>query len=234
MTPLSVARRLGQGALDLVFPPRCLACGKEPALLCWRCVELLTPAEGPRCDRCWRPGVEVSPCHHCRVDPPAFDGLRAAFVYDGVARHLVHALKYQGMTAAAGPMASLMARSSRDLAFEPDVIVPVPLAGWRKRTRGYNQAHSLARALGRELDVRVQPGLLRRTRQTPPQARAASSEERLRNVAGAFRALPRAGGLRILLIDDVTTTGATLGACSAALREVGAASIRALTFARED
>jgi ComF family protein len=234
MTLAAIARRVGLGALDLVFPPRCLACGKEPALLCGACVELLVPAGGPRCDRCWRPGVEVSPCSHCRLDPPAFDGLRSSFVYDGVARHLVHALKYRGMTAAAVPMAALMARTARVSSFEPDAVVPVPLTGWRKRTRGYNQAESLARALGRELGVLVQPDLLRRTRQSPPQARAASSEERLRNVAGAFRALPRARGLHVLLIDDVTTTGATLGACAVALRGAGAVSVRALTFARED
>lgn len=230
----AAAKRIGLGALDFVFPPRCLGCGKEPLLLCSGCSDRLVPAKGPRCDHCWRPGVETSPCHHCRLEPPAFDALRASFVYEGVARHLVHALKYRGMTAGAGPMASLMARTAGDFAIQPDVIVPVPLAVWRERTRGYNQAERLARALGRELNAPVQPSLLRRPRHTPAQARAASSEERRQNVAGAFRAASDLGARRVLLIDDVTTTGATLASCAATLREAGAARVWALTFARED
>jgi ComF family protein len=118
---------------------------------------------------------------------------------------------------------------------EADVIVPVPLSGWRRRTRGYNQSEALARALARELGLPLAPRALSRRKHAPPQARSATAEERRRNVEGAFaaRAEPVAGR-RVLLLDDVTTTGATLRACAAALKEAGARSVYAVAFARED
>jgi len=227
------ARRLGRGALDLLFPPACVACGASGAFLCVACAGRLAPAAWPRCRRCWRPLQEPGTCTICRANPPPFDGLRAAFVYDARARVLVHALKYRGMTALAPPMASLMARALRG-SVEAEAIVPVPLAGRRRRTRGYNQAEVLARALGEELGLPVAPRALRRTRETAPQARAADSNARRRNVEGAFEAAADAAGRRLMLVDDVTTTGATLSACARALREAGAASVWAVAFARED
>jgi ComF family protein len=156
-------------------------------------------------------------------------------VYQGVARELVHALKFRGVTAVAPALAALMAPAARDDRLGADLIVPVPLSGLRRRLRGYNQSEALASALGRELGLPVLPGALRRRRHGAPQARSASAEERRRNVAGAFQARgEELAGRRVLLVDDVTTTGATLGACAAALREGGAARVWALAFARED
>jgi competence protein ComFC len=233
--PWSAAGRLGRAALDLVFPPRCVGCGSMRAFLCDACVDSLPQAEGSRCPRCWRPGRAVGPCPECRGAPPAFDGLRAAFVYQGVARELVHALKYRGTTALAAPMASLLAEAARKYGLTADVVVPVPLSGLRRRTRGYNQAESLARALARELQLPVRPRAVRRRRNTPPQARTADAEERRRNVAGAFVSREAdTTGRSVLLVDDVTTTGATLAACAGALKEGGARSVWALAFATED
>ena len=148
---------------------------------------------------------------------------------------LVRALKYRGATALAEPMAKSLASTVGSYGIDADVIVPVPLSGMRRRTRGYNQAEELARALGRRLDMAVWPSALERRRDTPPQARSADAEERRRNVAGAFHANdPDIAGRRVLLVDDVTTTGATLAACATALKTAGARSVRALTFARED
>ena len=227
-----LVRRAGNAALDLIFPPRCAICGASGAFLCASCADRLTPAAPPRCNRCWSPGSYGDVCAHCDATPPPFETLRAAFVYDAVARDLVHGLKYRGLTALAQPMASLM----RDAPGGGiNLVVPVPLAGLRRRTRGYNQAESLARVLGRDLELRVEPRALRRTRGAPPQARSAGAEARHRNVAGAFTARPElAEGARVLLIDDVTTTGATFAACATALREAGAASVCCLAFARED
>jgi len=232
MTP--AARRLSRGALDLVFPPRCLGCASAGSFLCGTCAGSLQRAGPPRCSRCWRVGPWSEVCFRCRMEPPPFAALRAAFVYDGLARELVHALKFQGMTALAEPMAGQMAHAVRADGLEASLIVPVPLSGLRKRLRGYNQAGELARALGRELGVAVSPRALRRTRHTSPQARSASSEERRRNVAGAFEARPEATGQRIVVVDDVTTTGATLAACCRAVDQAGARSVWALAFARED
>lgn len=227
------ARRLGRGALDLLFPPSCVSCGTGGDFLCARCAGLLRPASWPRCRTCWRPLQDAGVCAPCRAAPPAFDGLRAAVVYDARAQLLVHGLKYRGMTSLAAPLAALMARALRGSEAGGGVIVPVPLAPMRRRTRGYNQAEALARALGAELGLPVEARALRRTRETPPQARSRDAAQRQRNVSGAFEAR---GGLsgQVMLVDDVTTTGATLSACAAALRQAGAARIWAVAFARED
>lgn len=232
---VAVVGRLGQAALDLVFPARCVGCGNSGAFLCDNCSVSLSPAAPPRCPRCWRPGPDAGPCLHCQFASPAFDGLRAAFVYTGTARELVHALKYRGTTALATPMASLLAEAVGRYGLAADLVVPVPLSGLRRRTRGFNQAEALARALGSELRLPVRPRAVERRRHTPPQARSADVEERRRNVAGAFVSRePSIVGQRVLLVDDVTTTGATLAACAGALKEAGAGSVWGLAFARED
>src|SRR3990172_2903266 len=98
------ATSLGQAALELLFPSRCLGCGRSGTFLCEACVERLTPALPPRCPRCWEPRSLAGECLACRLRPPAFAALRAAFVYDGLARDLVQALKYRGVTALASCM----------------------------------------------------------------------------------------------------------------------------------
>jgi ComF family protein len=229
-----LAERVGRIALDLLFPARCIGCGAGGSFVCEACAATLPLAMPSRCARCWRPGVG-GVCESCRADPPPFDGLVAAYVYSGLARELVHHLKYREATALAAPMASLLTKAVAGRLPQADLIVPVPLSGLRRRTRGYNQSEALARALGRELELLVSARALSRRRHTPPQARSAGAEERRRNVEGAFEA--RAGEVasrRVLLLDDVTTTGATLRACAAALRSAGARSVWALAFARED
>jgi ComF family protein len=137
------------------------------------------------------------------------------------------------MTVAAAPMASLLLSAVPP---DPhDVVVPVPLSGLRKRTRGYNQAELLAKGVASGLGLPLQRDAVARTRHTAPQARSTDAEARRRNVEGAFMCRPQVvAGRRVLLLDDVTTTGATLAACAAALKEQGAASVLALAFARED
>lgn len=226
---------LGQAALELLFPSRCLGCGRSGTFLCDGCEQQLRPALPPRCPRCWEPRPYAGECLSCQLQPPAFDALRAAFIYDGLARELVQALKYRGMTALAGRMGELLASAARQQGVEAELIVPVPLSGLRKRTRGYNQAEALARALAGHLGLPVATRAIARRRHTPPQARSADSEARRANVAGAFSARPQGvAGRRVLLVDDVATTGATLSACAEALKAAGAVSVWALTFARED
>ena len=227
-----VVGRLTKAVIELVFPARCVGCGSNGEFLCGECADSMPVAGGARCSRCWRP---VAGCLSCETAPPPFDSLRSAFVDRGVVPDLVRALKYRGATALAEPMAEWLASTVGSYGMDADVIVPVPLSGLRRRTRGYNQAEELARALGRRLDMAIWPSALERRRDTPPQARSADAEERRRNVAGAFHANdPDIAGRRLLLVDDVTTTGATLAACATALKSAGARSVRALTFARED
>jgi len=226
--------RARRAALDLLFPPRCAACGRGGAFICDACAAALVAAAPPRCPRCWRPGADTGPCFECQSAPPAFDGLRAAFVYQGVARELVHALKYRGLSALAVSMASSLTGPARVPGLVAEAVVPVPLSGLRRRTRGYNQAELLARELARELGLPLLPRALRRVRSAPPQARSAGADERRRNVEGAFASRDVAvAGRRILLIDDVTTTGATLDSCATALKAAGAVSVWALAFARD-
>ena len=222
---------LGRAALELLFPSRCLGCERGGTYLCDACIEDLPRAGTPRCSLCWSPQPSGKLCPECYAAPPPFDGLRSAFIYRGVPRTLVCGLKYRGMTSLAQPMASLMAEVALDFDLEADIVVPVPLSGLRHRTRGYNQASELAKHLGRELDLPMRPRALERSRHTPPQARTADAMERRRNVQGAFRSEdPAVDGNRILLVDDVTTTGATLAACSEALQRAGAESVWCLTF----
>ena len=229
------ATSLGQAALELLFPSRCFGCGCSGTFLCEACAGLLVPALPPRCPRCWEPRSLAGECLTCQLRPPAFDALRTAFVYDGLARDLVQALKYRGVTALAKRMGRLLAETACRYGLVADLVVPVPLSGRRKRTRGYNQAEALAKGLARDLGLPAPRGALARRRHTPPQARSSGAEARRANVAGAFSADSEAvAGRAVLLIDDVATTGATLSACASALREAGAASVWALTFARED
>ncbi len=217
--------RLRDLALDAVFPPRCAACGRHGSFLHDACVAALPVAEPPRCSRCWDASA-TDPCGPCGRSSPAFDGLRSPYVMSGGAREAVHALKYRGHGAAARPMGALMAAHARAAGLDADVVTAVPLVGRRRRVRGYNQSESLAREIARELRLPFDGRAVRRVRASPPQARAATPDERRRNVEGAFRAdASRVAGRRALLIDDVATTGATLDACARALKDAGAREV---------
>ncbi len=228
-----IIERAARVALDLLFPPRCALCGLGGVLLCGECAATLPPADGERCERCWMPVSRATVCRHCYQRPPAFASVRAAFVMDGPARRLAHELKYEGLTSIAEPMAELMT-ACPDVA-DADVVVPVPLHRARERSRGYNQAAELARHLAAALQLPYEPRAARRTRDTAPLARTMHRDERRSIVAGAFAAdRRRIDGRRVLLVDDVVTTGATLDACAGALRDGGAAAVRCVTWARAD
>ena len=232
-TMLGRASRL---ALDLLFPPKCALCGTHETLLCGLCASLLPAAIAPRCDECWMPVTAAPICGHCAAQPPSFVELRAPFVMANGARDLAHALKYEGLTSLAEPMAALMLPALTAETFATiDVIVPVPLHPGRERSRGYNQAAELARHLAALADRAVDTRAVRRMRDTAPLAKGMHRDERRAIVAGAFRASPeRCTDRRILLVDDVATTGATLDACGGALLDAGAASVRCLVWARAD
>lgn len=153
---------------------------------------------------------------------------------EGVARQAIHDLKYKGIRDRAGFLADLLAREMERLPLALDVLVPVPLGKVRRRTRGFNQSELIARVLGDRLGVPVEPALLTRARETPRQV-GLSLEERRANIAGAFVAeRPESvAGRTIGVLDDVMTTGATLGACADALRATGARRVFGLAVARE-
>ena len=233
---LVLARRL----LDILLPPRCLRCGgitdSAGALChgCWGQIRFLAP---PLCECCGRPfDIDPGPgaiCGPCMVKRPPFARARAVFRYDDASKALVLRFKHADRVGAATPFARWMARAGADLLAEADVIIPVPLHRWRLLQRRYNQAALLANALGRLSGVPSQPDALRRVRHTTSQGHL-GRKERKRNVRGAFQvARPGAvAGRRVLLIDDVLTSGATLEECVRVLRADGAAAVDVLTLAR--
>lgn len=171
-------------------------------------------------------------CRRCRQAPLQIDGIRSVLYFDGALRAAIHALKYRRAREIADVLGEMMGDYWRAHPLPADVIVPVPLHPSRQRVRGYNQSELLARKLAQAAELPVRDDLLMRVRATAPQVEL-GAEERRENVRGAFRCQDEsAAGLRILLIDDVCTTGATLEACSQALRAGGADSVWALTLAR--
>ena len=225
--------------LAVLLAPVCAACGQPRphptrGCVCETCWSALTPVPLPACTAC---GGALSPsastaltrCAGCLRHPPVVDQARALGEHDGSLRAIVHAFKYGGHRSLARPLAERMRVAGAALLSESQAVVAVPLHGSRRRRRGFNQAADLARHLG--LPV---VDALARVRETSTQT-ALPADERRANVAGAFRPTRRAGALRgrtVLLVDDVRTTGATLDACAAALKEAGVRKVFALTAAR--
>ncbi len=165
-------------------------------------------------------------------DAAPFDYARAAAAYGGAVREAIHGLKFGGRRSLARPLADLLGEQCAPmLAARPDALIPVPLARARERERGFNQAALVAERLGERLALGVRPRWLVRLRATAAQSDLTAPERRA-NVAGAFAASPAVAGRHVVIVDDVVTTGATVGECARALRAAGAGRIGVLTVAR--
>ena len=230
---VAAMRDLCERALDLVFPPRCAACGARGYLLCPTCATAISYIQPPACPKCGRQMTKPGICPFCRAYPNALDGIVAATAFERPVRACIHALKYEGQRHYAATLAAI-ARPAFAMLPRPDALVPVPLFPKRERGRGFNQSALIARHLAGD-DLPVASGWLARTRDTPQQV-GQDREMRHTNVADAFVCPDPAAvrGRHLLLIDDVATTGATLDACARALRAAGAASVRALVVAKAE
>lgn len=228
--------------LDLLYPPSCplcLAATAEHDALCARCWSALPLLERPYCERLGLPfpvdlgGPLLSV--EAMSNPPVFQRARAAVRYEGGARALAHRLKYGDRTELARLLARMMMRAGQDLMRDADLIVPVPLHFGRLWARRFNQAATLSAELSRLGGVPWEPLLLERRKRTRPQV-GLSRAARADNLQGAFavatRRAPALEGRRVLLVDDVLTTGATANACARALLRAGARDVDVLVFAR--
>lgn len=240
---IELAARAAMGALvDFVLPRTCVCCERlldsgDKGVVCGRCWVRVRYLPHPQCPRCGHPSNEYE-CGWCPLVPPFVRAARSVcWVSSGQGAAVVHALKYRGWTVVASAMAERMSR----LSFPPDVVeeraalVPVPLASARQRERGFNQSALLARSLGERWRMPAWEHTIERVRATRTQTRL-TPEDRRSNVGGAFRssrgARAELRGRHIILVDDVVTTGATLGACAAALLDGGARIVSFVTFGR--
>ena len=241
LTALTVGLR---SALDLLLPPHCLTCDTPvdaPGRLCVDCFAQTGFVTEPCCRHCGVPFAHVIQggaeklCPACRERPPPWGRARAALRYDSQAKRIVLPLKYADRTEHAAALAPLMARAGAALLREAELLVPVPLHRSRLIQRRYNQAALLARAVARLAGKPALPDALRRTRITVSLGEL-SADERARVVDGAFAVRPeraaRIAGRRVLLVDDVLTSGATCAACTRALLDAGAAAVDVLVAAR--
>lgn len=226
--------KLKRMALDLLFPQWCIGCGKEGDFLCHSCRRSLPHIVPPLCPRCGKPQPSGILCPSCVDWQAEINGIRSPFRFDGVMRQAIHQLKYRNLKALTGLLATLLNGYLATNPMPGEVLVPVPLHQKRLRERGYNQSSLLARELGELIKLPVIDDCLIRQRHASPQARTASVDERRSNVANAFTCRDhRLKDKQVLLIDDVSTSGATLDACAAALKATGATSVWGLVLARE-
>ena len=242
--PLSLTATLRR-LLHAILPVNCAACGAaltdDPVpFFCRACWDAIRPLPGPACPGCGLPfasdvALTYSPDHRClacRQDPPAFTRAWSCYAYEPPLQQAIHLFKYRGKVTLAGALGTLLRNAWPELP-EIDILMPVPLHRSRLRGREYNQSLLLADELNRDLRLPLAYDNLVRLRATPPQTELSRSE-RLANLRRCFalRRPAQVAAKRILLIDDVMTTGTTINECAKALRKAGAADVYALTLAR--
>ncbi len=225
--------------LDLLYPPHCVVCRRAGAWLCATCLGSMPTFTPPFCAHCGIPlpdaGTSTTAlCQSCQNRHSALQGLRSVGPHLSPLREAIHALKYDGVRVLAGPLGALLARTWQQVdvpASTPvKAIIPVPLHRARVRHRGYNQSALLARVLGDELGLPVREDVLVRRRNTRAQVGLDYAARQV-NVQDAFICLPHdLAGQRVLLVDDVCTSGATLEACATALLQAGVGEVWALTL----
>ena len=221
-------------AINSFFPCRCISCGKVGGFLCPQCLGEIPRLLPPICPQCGRPQASGILCPICRRRKTEIDGIRSLFRFEKAIRKAIHELKYRNLKAISPCLAELLADYIRVNSLPGDALVCVPLHPRRLRERGYNQSSLLAKELGRRIDMPVIEDCLIRVKQAQPQVRAVDLGERWMNVADAFVCRDeKVSGKRIMLIDDVCTSGATLESCAVALKNKSADSVWGLTLARE-
>ncbi len=235
-------RKLGLGLLDLLLPPRCHICRKavtseSPLHICSDCHAALPFICPPACTVCGIPmdgAGDDHPCGRCIATPPPYRAARAALRYEGACRDLIHAFKYQYKSHLRRPLGLLMAYNLKPFveSQRPELLVPVPLHVSRLRQRGFNQAVLLGEILSEQWQIPLLRQGLQRTRPTTPQV-ALTRDQRICNLLDAFQTADAEAvhQRRVMLVDDVFTTGSTLRECSRVLLQAGCLEVSAVTIA---
>ena len=220
-------------ALNALYPMNCLGCGVEGNALCHGCRATLPRLAPPYCSVCAQPGVDGT-CDWCRRHAPAVDGIIAPFLYVGASpiHRAITRLKFAGWRGVAPELGGLLATFLDTQSVSVDMVVPVPGHPRRLRSRGFNQAALIADELGKLTGLRVANDLLVRTKNAPSQLSMGSHQSRWLNVEGNFSCIETVEDLRILVVDDLVTTGATMSACASALKEAGASEVMGIAVAR--
>ncbi len=239
----SVVKKLTQGGLELLFPPKCLYCSEhldlveDHGFLCRSCYEEIEYISSPLCLSCgvgfydWNGKDHL--CGECLKQRPAYQAARAVAVYGPVVQYLLHRLKYSGDSAVLPAIRRIAGRVDNSLLAASELIIPVPLHKKRLQQRGLNQSLILARLFFPDDRNKIDYTLLLRVQDTVPQT-SLDGEQRRKNLRGAFKvsAPAQINNKSICLVDDVLTTGTTVSECSRALINAGAKEVKVLTFAR--
>ncbi|MFN8498050.1 MAG: ComF family protein [Anaerolineae bacterium] len=227
---LSTTRRAYEAALDILFPPRCVICNHAAEWLCAACQRNIIPLTEPWCPRCLSPQPTHTLCDTCRDAEVALDGLVAVGVHDGVLRAAILAFKYGNRPMLAAALSHLLIEAAPG-SLNGCIVMPVPSHPRRVAQRGYDHTHLLAYRVAAGLGLPYDRNCLTRARYTPPQV-GRTAQERHANVADAFRVAPLTGSPRILLVDDVYTSGSTMRACAKELLAHGASGVMGAVIAR--
>jgi competence protein ComFC len=219
-------------SLDWLFPPECGGCGRKGCRWCQDCQSSVEILGSQVCPVCGEPQKSSQTCQNCLQIPPAYKSLRSWAAFKGPLRKALHHLKYRRDLALGDSLSGALIHYFVDLKWGVDLIVPVPLGKERLKERGYNQAALLARPIALSQNIRYSSKALLRVKDIRSQV-GLNITQRRQNVSGAFWANPEfVRGRSVLIVDDVTTTGATVDACAEAVKEAGATDIFAMTLAR--
>ncbi|MBL8097546.1 MAG: ComF family protein [Anaerolineales bacterium] len=223
--------RSAWSALDLLFPPVCGGCDKTGSRWCEECQKKVKVLNGIVCDVCGLPQEQVGVCKTCLSDRPHFRMLRAWTVFENPIQHALHKLKYRKDMSMGDAIAFQMLPFVKNLNWQIDMIIPTPLGKQRMKERGYNQVAMVAKPLALALQVQYAPDAITRRKETRTQV-GLTKPERKKNVEGAFQSSANVKRKHIVVMDDVSTTGATLSSIAEALYSAGAENVYALTVAR--
>ena len=224
-------RNLFWDGLNWLFPPHCVCCGKEGKAVCDDCLSGMRPVGERICPKCGKPLGKGRQCRLCARSDFRFQASRAPFLYEGAAAAMIKALKFSGCRNFAPVLADLMADLWQELQWTSDLIVPVPLSRRRRALRGFNQSELIGARFSGRTGIPMDPNALMKVRHTKDQV-GLNAEERRKNLLGSFAAEENlVRGKRVLLLDDVMTTGSTFAECTSALLAAGADSVNCISAA---